>query len=49
LIGRIQTIHNTMASDRKWAQMMPDIVLMIAAVRATLVLPHLAGDEFILE
>jgi SpoVK/Ycf46/Vps4 family AAA+-type ATPase len=38
-----------MASDRKWAQMMPDIVLMIAAVRATLVLPHLAGDEFILE
>jgi hypothetical protein len=38
-----------MASDRKWAQMMPDIVLMIAAVRPTLVLLYLAGDELTLE
>ena len=33
------TQHNqyTMASDRKWAQMLPDVLLMVATVRTTLV------------
>ena len=37
-LSAVHTQHtNTMASDRRWAQMVPDLILMAAAVRVTLV------------